>query len=146
MYILPYLYYYVYFYQLFGSHLSSKNSVPPLWHFFKHCMSVRTLYLSISLCHSAITYIYFIIMYVSLIVSISMYIHVCCFCVLFSYKFFVYFCVLFFFFCVFCSSNLTSCHATNVYQVFVFDLLAAKFHCDCSRFLTSYLYHKVDNG
>ena len=146
MYILPYLYYYVYFYQLFESQLSSKNSVPPLWHFFKHCMSVRTLYLSISLCHSAITYIYFIIMYVSLIVSISMYIHVCCFCVLFYYKFFVYFCVLFFFFCVFCSSNLTSCHATNVYQVFVFDLLAAKFHCDCSRFLTSYLYHKVDNG
>ena len=86
------------------------------------------------------------------VVTVCVILYIFCFCFLYYYyyyKFFVYFCVLFFFFCVFYSSNLTSCHAANVNQVFVFDLLAAKFLCDCSRFLTSYLYnmyHKVDNG
>ena len=63
------------FYQLFESQLSSKNSVSPLLHFLKHCMSVRTLYMSISYCHIAITYVYYIIMYVSFLVFIyrSMY-------------------------------------------------------------------------
>ena len=58
------------FYQLFESQLSSKNSVSPLLHFLKHCMSVRTLYMSISYCHTAITYVYYIIMYVSFLVFI----------------------------------------------------------------------------
>ena len=83
------------------------------------------------------------------VVTVCVTLYIFCFCFLYYYyyyKFFVYFCVLFFFFCVFYSSNLTSCHATNVNQVFVFVLLAAKFLCDCSRFLTSYFYHKVDNG
>ena len=69
------------------------------------------------------------------VVTVCITMYICCFCVLYYYKFFVYFCVLFFLFCVFCSSTLTSCHATNVNQAFVLDLLAAKFLCNCSRFL-----------
>ena len=53
------LFYYVdkisfYFLLVVFTNNSSKNNVTPLRHFLKHCMSVRTLYLSISCYHTAI--------------------------------------------------------------------------------------------
>ena len=70
------------FYQLFESQLYSKNSVTPVWHFLKHCMSERTLSLSISCCHTAITYVYNIITYVSFLV----FIHSCMYFVMLTFS------------------------------------------------------------